>query len=335
MRGLLTSPIGLLIGISIGALGGGGSILAIPALVYAAGQDPRQATTTSLLIVGIAALVGIASHWRAGRVRVGAGMLFGLVGIGGSLLGSHLNRSVDPNVLLLTFSGVMVLAAWRMWSSNRRTPAGVEPGATGGATLVTTRTTVWTAAVAAKVAVAGSVVGFLTGFFGVGGGFVIVPALVLALGFDMPDAVGTSLLVIALNAGVALSSRLATSEIDWNVALPFTVASIAGVQIGTRLADRLPAATLVRSFVGLLVGVAVYTARAVGCRDLRSQAGRRPPRPCPRTGAMAPGRLAVVEGPGVARRAGCGWHSAAKRRTRPLAPRRVRSRSAIEDQLQR
>ena len=114
MRGLLASPLGFLIGVSLGALGGGGSILAVPALVYGAGQGPKAATATSLLLVGTAALVGMGAHHRAGRVRVGTGVMFGLAGIGGSLAGSALNRGIDPNLLLLGFSLLILVAAWRM-----------------------------------------------------------------------------------------------------------------------------------------------------------------------------------------------------------------------------
>jgi uncharacterized membrane protein YfcA len=115
-------------------------------------------------------------------------------------------------------------------------------------------------AVAAKVLAAGTMVGFVTGFFGVGGGFVVVPALVLALGFSMPEAVGTSLLVIAVNAAVALGSRLGTTGVDWGVAVPFTVAGLLGSATGKRIADRLPAATLIRGFVILLAVLAAYMA---------------------------------------------------------------------------
>src|SRR5262245_2038167 len=114
MRAWLTSPLGFLIGLSLGALGGGGSILAIPALVYAAGQGPKAATTPSLLLVGTAAVIGLVTHWQAGRVRVGTGIMFGLTGIGGSLVASAINRHIDPNLLLLLFSGLVVVAAWRM-----------------------------------------------------------------------------------------------------------------------------------------------------------------------------------------------------------------------------
>ena len=254
-RALLVSPLGFLIGISLGALGGGGSILAVPVLVYAAGESPKAATTTSLVVVGATALGGMFAHLRAGRVRVLPGIMFGLAGIGGSLVGTKLNHSVDPNVLLLAFAGLMLIAAWRMWVNQAQPGAGDEdfelyPEPPGyDQTHVATRTRV-TPLVVAKVLGAGTVVGFITGFFGVGGGFVVVPALVLALGFDMAEAVGTSLLVIAINSAVALATRIGTTGIDWAVAAPFTIAGLLGVSVGKSIADRLPTVTLVRWFVG-------------------------------------------------------------------------------------
>jgi hypothetical protein len=204
------------------------------------------------------------AHWRAGHVRVRAGLLFGAVGVGGSLLGTQLNRLVDPDVLLLGFSGLMYLAAWRMWSGGRRvrtasvsTEAGAPSDRDVVGTSVSRRPDL---ALAAKVAAAGTGVGFLTGLFGVGGGFVIVPALVLVLGLEMPVAVGTSLLVIAVNSAVALAARVGAVGIDWSVALPFTIAALAGAVVGFRVAGRLDAAVLVRWFVALLVVVATYTA---------------------------------------------------------------------------
>ena len=110
------------------------------------------------------------------------------------------------------------------------------------------------------MAIAGTIVGLLTGFFGVGGGFVIVPALVLALGFTMPEAVGTSLLVIAINSAVALTTRLEAGAIEWDVVIPFTVASLIGVVVGSHLASTRDSTSLQRWFVGLLVVVAAYTA---------------------------------------------------------------------------
>jgi uncharacterized membrane protein YfcA len=283
MRGLLASPLALLIGLSLGALGGGGSILAIPALVYGAGQDARAATGTSLLIVGLSALLSMGDHARRGNVRWTAGIVFGLAGIGGNVVGTHLNRSVDPDLLLLVFSGVMVLAGLAMLRRTRRVrtsgeadlAAGVSPAPAatvsrapapngGLATMVEERPLVEEAAfglaVVGRVLVAGSIVGALTGFFGVGGGFVIVPALVLSLGFAMPQAVGTSLIVIAINAATALALRAGQTSIDWSVAIPFVVAAGIGALAGGRLSSRVDAVRLTRWFVILLFSVAAYTA---------------------------------------------------------------------------
>jgi hypothetical protein len=108
-----------MIGLALGTLGGGGSILAVPALAYVVGLNPKGAVTTSLVVLGGAALGGLVGHWRAERVRVAAGLWFGLAGGAGSLLGTQLNRAVNPDVLLVAFAGVMLLAAWRMWPTAR------------------------------------------------------------------------------------------------------------------------------------------------------------------------------------------------------------------------
>ena len=272
MRGLLASPLGFLIGFSLGALGGGGSILAVPALVYVAGQSAKAATTTSLVIVGATALWGMISHLRAGRVRLGSGVAFGLTGMGGSFAGSLLNRAVPAPVLLLAFSGLMVVAAWRMWTNHRaepQVPADLQGGGVSKArhnpgTESTPRVSNWLRGTLARIVLIGTGVGLLTGFFGVGGGFIIVPGLVLALGYDMPIAVGTSLLVIAINSAEALAFRLTSGGIDWSVAGPFTIAGLVGVTLGANVAGRVPADRLTRWFVWLLLAVAAYT----GARSL-------------------------------------------------------------------
>jgi uncharacterized membrane protein YfcA len=264
MRAFLASPLGFLIGLSLGAFGAGGSILAVPVLVYAAGEDPKAATTSSLLLVGSAAFVGMASHYRAGRVRVRVGLAFGATGIGGAVAGSALNRHLDPNALLLGFSGLVLVAAWRMRvgcptctkvGEAHELHAAVphQEGALQVRTRLSTRQTL-------AVLVAGLAVGFLTGLFGVGGGFVVVPALALLLQLPMPDAIGTSLLVVGVNAVAALATRLAITSIDWSVTAPFAIAAIAGVLTGGRISDRLEPQSSLRWFSALLVGVAVYTA---------------------------------------------------------------------------
>jgi uncharacterized membrane protein YfcA len=266
MRALLASPLGFLIGLALGALGGGGSILAVPALVYAAGQSPRGAPTTSLVLVGTAALVGMGTHWRAGRVRVGTGVVFGMAGIGGSLVGSAINHRLDPNLLLLGFSGLVLMAAWRMLvgcptcTKVGEQHALAEPRPAGGSSVAAAVRARPDVTQVTRMLLAGTAVGFLTGLFGVGGGFVIVPALALIMRLPMPDAIGTSLLVIAINSAVALASRVATTSIDWRITIPFAVAAIAGVSAGGRIAGRLDAERSLRWFAVLLVAVAAYTA---------------------------------------------------------------------------
>ncbi len=262
-RALLASPLGFLIGVSLGALGGGGSILAVPVLVFVAGQDPSAATTTSLVVVGVASLIGAYGHWRAGRVRVTQGLTFGFVGIAGSLAGSALNRRLDGDVLLLAFAVLILVAAWRIVVGCPSCTRSGEADAIGqgevGDSTVKTRPRTMTPGRVVKILAAGTAVGFLTGLFGVGGGFVIVPALALVLGFPMGTAIGTSLLVIAVNTAVALAARAGAGPIDWTTTLLFTAAATAGVGTGKRVADRLEPETLQRAFAGLLVVLALYT----------------------------------------------------------------------------
>ena len=281
---VLTVGLGLLIGLTLGALGGGGSILTVPVLVYAVGESARSATTGSLVIVGIAAGVASFGHARAGRVRWGAGVSFGVAGVAASFAGTALNARVDPNVLLVWFATLMIVAAAAMLAKTMvhthpedDEPRGGSPAALdeqaaalrqgrARATLTTARPaiTVGTAspklsvAVALRVVVAGLVVGFLTGFLGVGGGFIIVPALVLILKYEMPTAVGTSLLIISLNSGVALLARSGHQSFHWAVIVPFTLAAIIGSFAGKRVADRASGAQLTRAFAVLLLAVAGY-----------------------------------------------------------------------------
>ncbi len=294
---VLAIPLGVLIGVSLGALGGGGSILTVPALVYALGQGTHAATTGSLIIVGITSLAGMVAHMRAGRVQFRAGMAFGVLGVAGSYLGSRASASVDPNALLVGFSVLMMVAAISMLRRRKATSGGAPSGAgfagsdstaevvalpvggpggrgrssgsvttggvTGGEVVATldAEAEVRGGISVLRVLVAATVVGLVTGFFGVGGGFVVVPALVLALRFDMPQAVGTSLLVIAINSASALVSRLSGHpHIDAAVLVPFTLAAIAGTVFGSRLASRLRPERLVGAFTVLLVVIAIYTA---------------------------------------------------------------------------
>ena len=295
---LLALPIGILIGLSLGALGGGGSILTVPALVYLLGESPHSATTASLIVVGVTSLAAMAVHLRAGRVRVRSGIVFGVLGAGGAFAGSRLSASVDPNVLLVAFSVLMGGAAAAMLYRQRSGTAPAGPSAAsqpaapehgtgdvsgqvghpdrsdlgpGGGVAVRQlppRSAARARAVPsvpsvspARVVIAATVVGLVTGFFGVGGGFVVVPALVLALGFDMPAAVGTSLLVIAINSASALLSRLGThASIGDGLLITFTAAAVAGAVAGSRVASKVRPERLAVAFAVLMIAIAIYTA---------------------------------------------------------------------------
>jgi uncharacterized membrane protein YfcA len=262
----LAIPIGLLIGLTMGALGGGGSILAVPALVYLLGQNTQVATTGSLLIVGITALAAMTAHLRAGRVRVAQGVAFGVLGIAGSYVGSQLSVRVAPDVLLAAFSVLILVVAAMMFARGRRSQGGLDDadGVAGQneqpiITLRPSFTCAWTRAL--KVLITASAVGLLTGFFGVGGGFAAVPALVLVLGFTMPLAVGTSLLVIAINSASAVASRVGHGvDLDWTLLGVFTLAAIVGSLFGGRLSARVSPERLTTAFTVLLVVVGLYTA---------------------------------------------------------------------------
>jgi uncharacterized membrane protein YfcA len=266
--------LGLAIGLVLGGLGGGGAILTVPALVYVAGQTAAQATTSSLVIVGAAAVTGVASHVRTRTVSWRTGLFFGAAGIPAAWLGSHLSHAVDGSVLMLGFSALMLAAAVVMLRPQPRivarravaVPAVVGAGAgvpsdeaTASAEEALEAPVCLRCSSKALVIGAGLGVGFLTGFLGVGGGFVVVPALVLVIGLPMRLAVGTSLVVVAMNAATALVARSTTAEFDWSIIIPFALTAMVGALVGRRVADRLPADQLRRAFAVLLVLVAGYT----------------------------------------------------------------------------
>ncbi len=235
---LLALPFGLAIGLLLGLLGGGGSILAVPALVYVLGEPVKRATTESLLIVSITALVGMLAATRTDRVRWRLGLVFGAAAAPAAIGGTALNRLVGDRLLLLGFGLLLLVAAFAVVRGRAEVAAEHDP--------------VW-----ARVLVAGAGTGLLTGFFGVGGGFVIVPALTVALGLSLPVAIGTSLLVIAMTSSVALAAHLASGGIDGSLTAAFTGAAIVGAAAGTKLQARVPERGLRRLFAVLLVAVAL------------------------------------------------------------------------------
>ncbi|UNO41516.1 sulfite exporter TauE/SafE family protein [Streptomyces sp. MST-110588] len=368
---VLSLPCGLAIGLLLGALGGGGSILAVPALVYLLHQSPHAATAGALVVVAIGAATGLACHARAGRVRWAAGLAFGALGTAGTWIGSRWSASLDPAVLMTAFAGLMLVVAATMlvrtWRDRRgngqrngmgaegkdhgltarqeavsgegstdSTPPSEPPSAPAlppepapapAPTPVTrpdaaipparrsspspsspspsssrpspppsahghdapvpahpaAHATAHAAATAhpaagahseadahgdigrratagARVAGTATVVGLLTGFFGVGGGFVVVPALTLVLGLEMPVAIGTSLLVILVNSATAFATRAGAGGLDWPLLAVFSSCAALGSYLGNRLTARLRPRSLSTAFASLVTALAVAMA---------------------------------------------------------------------------
>ncbi|MFF9155133.1 sulfite exporter TauE/SafE family protein [Streptomyces sp. NPDC014846] len=231
---------GAVIGLALGALGGGGSVLAVPALIYLLGFTPVAATTASLVIVTLTSATALTAHAREGHVRWRTGLLFAAAGLGPALLGGALAGHLPAAVLTVAFAAVAAAAAIRMLRPHTATDdvVAVRPG---------------------PAATAGAGLGAVTGILGVGGGFLAVPALVDVLGMRMREAVGTSLLVITVNALAALTVRAGTADgLDWTVVGPFAGAAVLGAWDGKRLSAKLSARTLQRAFALALLAVAGF-----------------------------------------------------------------------------
>ena len=249
MSGLEAAPLGLAIGLLMGAFGGGGSLLAVPLLVYVVGQDVREAQATSLVIVIAGALTALAAYLRTDDVRLRAGLAFGLAAGVSALAGSVVNRHLNPDLLLLIFSPLMVAGAAALVSDAARRPAQFRPWRFG-----ISRSS------AVRVIVYGLAVGWITGLFGVGGGFVIVPVLVLGLRFSTIEAVATSLLIVIIGSGFALVDRIASGDVDWSIAIPLSIAAALGALAGHQVAERYDGERLRQALAVVIVLAAVYTA---------------------------------------------------------------------------
>lgn len=230
----------ILIGASLGLLGGGGSILAVPILVYAVGMTAKPAIAVSLLVVGVTSLIGALRHWRTSNVDPKTAVAFGLVSMAGSYGGGKLAAQLSDRVQLTIFAAVMLAAAVSMFRSK-----GEEGERAAPARLP-------------LVIAAAAGVGLLTGVVGVGGGFLIVPALVLFGGLTMKRAVGTSLLVIAMNSVSGFLAYAGEVRIDWAYTMLFTALAVAGVFLGSALAQHVSPAQLRRGFAVFLVAVSTF-----------------------------------------------------------------------------
>lgn len=231
---------GAAIGGALGLTGSGGSILAVPALVYLVGLNVHAAIGTSLAVVGGIATEGFLQ--QRDNVQWKSGLLLGACGIAGSIPSSLLSPYVSGPNLLLLFSGIMIVASISMLRSR------------GDDKLRDTAAPLWV------IFVAGLGLGFLTGFLGVGGGFLIVPTMVFAFGCTMQTAIATSLLVIAFNAFVGLATRFATASVDWAVVAPFLVGGLAGNTVASMLVHRLDQRRLRRIFAVFILVVGLFTA---------------------------------------------------------------------------
>lgn len=256
---------GVLIGVSLGTLGGGGSIMAVPVLVYLLGQSPAQATTGSLVVVGVTSFIGAATAYRAGNVLLGRGVAFGFVAIGGAAAGARAAAHVPEDVLLAAFAGLMLVVgavmAWRQLRRRGQGSTDTQRPTLDDPIITFSPTFTCQCPRALKVLVTATVVGLVTGFLGVGGGFLVVPALLLALALPMEYAVGTSLVVITITSVSALAVRVGTGTTpDWGPVLALTATSALAAVAGAHLADRIDTHQLQAAFTVLVLGVAVFTA---------------------------------------------------------------------------
>ena len=239
---LLSLVLGFGIGGSLGLLGGGGSILTVPALVYLIGQTPQVAVTTSLAIVGANSALGAFFHRSQGTLNWRVALIFGGTGMIFSYLAAGLSKQFSPNVLMVAFSALMLIVGIVL-VRQKPTPQRLEQK---------DDLKLW------KVLVGGISVGLLTGILGVGGGFLIVPALVMLVGMPMHQAVGTSLVVITMNSLSGFLGHLTGMTLDIPVILIFIAAGVIGTFAGSRLGKHLDATLLRKAFALFVIGLALF-----------------------------------------------------------------------------
>lgn len=248
--GFALAALAALIGLSLGLLGGGGSILTVPVLVYVQGFGAKTAIAMSLPVVGATSLIGALSHWRGGNTRFRAALFLGVTAMAGSYLGARLSVFLSGPAQLIMLAVVMLAAA----ASMLRSPAGraFSKGEKGSEGAVAARTPV----PKAKLLAVGFGIGVLTGIVGTGGGFLIVPALVVLARVPVKQAVGTSLLVIAMNSASAFAGYAGTVDIPWKFVMVFTAVALAGILAGTHLLRFVSPGALKRGFAVFLLAIA-------------------------------------------------------------------------------
>lgn len=230
-----------IIGVLLGLLGGGGSILTLPMLVYVARVDPKEAIASSLFVVGTTSLVGMVAHARAGRVAYRVGALFGVAGMAGAYVGGRLAHYLPATLLLVLFATMMLATSIAMLRG-RRGGSGDGPHDVA----------------IGKALGLGFLVGGVSGLVGAGGGFLVVPALSILGGLPMPRAVATSLMVIAMQSLSGFAGHVATVSLHWPLLLVVTGMSIGGSLVGARLGKHANPETLRRSFGWLVLAMGVF-----------------------------------------------------------------------------
>lgn len=241
------------VGVSLGALGGGGSILMVPILVYVAALPAHQAIPVSLVVVGATSMIGAGAHYWRGNIHLKAALLFGASGVVGSYLGSYLTHLFSERLLLAGFAALMLIVGFAMLRQ-RPAPEGETRCSAGPCLLI------------------GFIVGALTGFLGVGGGFLIVPALIMFAALPTQKAVGTSLVIITLSAAAGFLGQLQKTSVDWASALKFGMPAVFGLFGGFLVADKIPDDKLQKAFgwliivLGLVIGGLTGTGISVTSR---------------------------------------------------------------------
>lgn len=240
-----------MVGFSLGLFGGGGSILAVPILVYVTHIAPPAAIGMSLAIVGATSLTASYAHYRKGRVKPRVALVFGGSGVFSALFAARLTHLVPASVLMLSFAFLMVVVGVAMFRRGRSLNA--EASTPKKPQLI-------------AALLAGAAVGAITGFLGVGGGFLVVPALLAFSGLDMREAVGTSLLVIAINSAAGFIGHLGTVGLRFDLVAGFTIAAVIGSMLGERVACRLSVGGLSRGFALFvtMVGVSIASFEMLG-----------------------------------------------------------------------
>ncbi|MFN3491176.1 MAG: sulfite exporter TauE/SafE family protein [Anaerolineales bacterium] len=236
----LQVALGLAIGFSLGLLGGGGSILTVPALVYLIGQSPNTAIATSLAIVSANSATGAIFHHSQGTLNWKVALIFGGAGIGTAYLSAGLSNLISPTAILIIFALLMVAVTSTLLLQQDKEKAFIKPKPV------------------LFIVISGVIVGILTGLLGVGGGFLIVPALTILVGLPMQTAVGTSLVIIAVNSLAGFLGHIGIVSLDLQLTLTFVLAGLIGSFFGAKLSNRISSLFLQKTFAVFVIALAFF-----------------------------------------------------------------------------